>query len=57
VEAVVLAAIAPFSSGVSPLAPGVYPLALSASPGIPAASTRAYLPWCLPSIALSASGQ
>jgi hypothetical protein len=48
------------SLGVSPLAlgtsPGVYPLALGASPGIPAASARPYPPWCLPSVALSASG-
>jgi hypothetical protein len=63
VEAVVLVvvdvavAIVPFSPGVSPLAPGVYPLALSASPSVPAASARAYPPWCLPSVALSASGQ
>jgi hypothetical protein len=53
-------AVAPFSPGVSPLAlgasPGVYPLALCTSPGIPAASARAYLPWCMPSIALSAFG-
>jgi hypothetical protein len=64
VEAVVLVvvavAIAPFSPCVSPLAlsasPGVYPLALGASPGIPAASAHAYPPWCLPSVALSASG-
>ena len=50
-------AVAPFSPGVSPLAlgefPGVYPLALGASPGVPAASARAYPPWCQPSIALS----
>jgi hypothetical protein len=66
VEAVALAAVAvvvavaPFSPGVSPLAlgasPGVYPLTLGASPSVPAASARAYPPWCLPSIALSASG-
>jgi hypothetical protein len=66
VEAVVLAAVAvaaavaPFSPGVSPLAlgasPGVYPLALGASPDVPVASARAYLPWCLPSVALFASG-
>jgi hypothetical protein len=61
-EAVVLAVVvvAPFSPGVSPLAlgasPGVYPLALGASPSVPAASARAYPPWCLPSITLSASG-
>jgi hypothetical protein len=62
VEAVVLAAVAvaPFSPGVSPLAlgasPGVYPLTLGASPGVPAASARAYPPWCRPYVALSASG-
>jgi hypothetical protein len=64
VEAVVLIAIvvavAPFSPGVSPLAlgvsPGVYPLALGASPGVPTTSTHAYPPWCLPYVALSASG-
>jgi hypothetical protein len=62
VVAMVLAviAVAPFSPSVSPLAlgasPGIYPLALGASPGVPAASVRAYLPWCLPSVALSASG-
>jgi hypothetical protein len=63
VEAVVLAAIhvvvAPFSHVVSPLAlgasPGVYPLVLGASTGVPAASARAYPPWCLPSVALSSS--
>ena len=50
VEAVVLAdvAVAPFSPVVSPLAPGafpsVYPLVLGASPGVPAASARAYPP-------------
>jgi hypothetical protein len=36
--------------------PSVYPLALGASPGVPAASARAYLPWCLSYVALSASG-
>ena len=59
----VLAAIAvdvvPFSPGVSPLAlgasPVVYLLALGASPGVPAASTRAYPPWCQPSVALFSS--
>jgi hypothetical protein len=60
VLAAVAIAVAPFSPGVSPLAlgasPGVYPLTLGASPGVPAASACAYLPWCLPSIALSASG-
>jgi hypothetical protein len=45
----VVVAIAPFSSGVSPLA-------LGASPSVPAAYARAYQPWCLPSVALSASG-
>jgi hypothetical protein len=53
-------AVAPFSPGVSPLSlrasPGVYSLALGTSPGVPATSARAYLPWCLPSVALSASG-
>jgi hypothetical protein len=57
---VVVVAVAPFSSGVSPLAlgasPGVYPLALGASPSVPAASARAYPPWCLPSVASSTSG-
>ena len=57
---VVAAAVAPFSPGVSPLAlgasPSVYHLALGASPGVPAASTRAYPPWCLPSVALFAYG-
>jgi hypothetical protein len=52
-------AVAPFSPSVSPLAlgasPGVYPLALGASPSVPAASTRAYPPRCLSSVALSAS--
>jgi hypothetical protein len=63
VEAVVLVAVAvaPFSPSVSPFAPsaspGICPLALGASPGVPAASARAYPPWCLPSIALSASGK
>jgi hypothetical protein len=67
VEAVVLADVAvvvavaamPFSPGVSPLAPGVAPdvspLVLGASPGVPAASARAYPPWCLPSVASSSS--
>jgi hypothetical protein len=50
VEAVVLATVA-----VAPFSPGVSPLALGASPGVPTASARAYLPWCLPSVALSAS--
>jgi hypothetical protein len=70
VEALVLAAVAvvvavaiavaPFSPGISPLvlgaSPVIYHLALGASPGVPVASARAYLPWCLSSIALSASG-
>ena len=47
--AVVLAAVAPF-------APSTSPLAFGASLGIPAASVRAYPPWCQPSIALSTSG-
>jgi hypothetical protein len=67
VEAVVLVAVAvvvavvvavgaaPFSPGVSLLtlgiAPDVYPL----SPGVPAASARAYPPWYLPSVASSSS--
>jgi hypothetical protein len=63
VEAVVLAdvVVAPFSPAVSPLAPsafpGVYPVVLGASPGILATSARAYPPWYLPPVALSASGQ
>jgi hypothetical protein len=69
VEAVVLSdvvvavvvVVAPFSPVVSPLAPsafpGIYPLILGTSPGVPAASARAYPPWYLPSVALSASGQ
>jgi hypothetical protein len=61
VEAVVLAdfavavAVVPFSPGVSPLAtgvfPDVYPLSPDASLGVPAASVRAYPPWCRPSVA------
>jgi hypothetical protein len=43
VVAVVLAAIAPF-------APGTSPLALGTSLGVPAASVRAYPPWCLSSV-------
>jgi hypothetical protein len=50
VVAVVLVAVV-----VAPFAPGVSPLALGASPSVPVASARAYQPWCLPSIALSAS--
>jgi hypothetical protein len=48
VVAVVLAIVAPFALGASPLA-------LGASLGVPAAFVRAYQPWCLPSVALSAS--
>jgi hypothetical protein len=55
----VVVVVAPFSPGVSPLAlgasPVVYLLALGASPSVPAASTRAYPPWCQPSVALSSS--
>jgi hypothetical protein len=50
VEAVLLAVVA-----VAPFSPSVSPLALGASPGVPAASARAYLPWCQPSVALSSS--
>jgi hypothetical protein len=63
VEAVVFAAVAvaPFSPSLYPLAlgasPSVYPLTLGASPSVSTASARAYPPWCLPSVALSASGQ
>jgi hypothetical protein len=60
-DVVVVVVVVPFSPIVSPLAlsvfPGIYPLVLGASPGVPAASVRAYPPWCLPSVALSASGQ
>jgi hypothetical protein len=60
-DVVVAVVVAPFSPTVSPLAPGaipvVYPLVLGASPGVPTASARAYPPRCLPSVALSASGQ
>jgi hypothetical protein len=48
--AVVLVAVA-----VAPFATGLSPLALGVSLIVPAASVRAYLPWCLPSVALSAS--
>jgi hypothetical protein len=41
---------------VAPFAPGASPPAFGASLGVIAASVRAYLPWCLPSIALSTSG-
>jgi hypothetical protein len=44
VEVVVLVVVV----AVTPFSPGVSPLALGASPGVPAASTRAYLSWCLP---------
>jgi hypothetical protein len=50
VEAVVLATVA-----VALFSPGVSPLALGASPGVLAASVRAYPPWCQPSVALSSS--
>jgi hypothetical protein len=54
VEAVVLADV---DVAVAPFSPGVSPLALGASPGVyPLASARAYSSWCLPSVALSASG-
>jgi hypothetical protein len=59
VAVVVVVAAVPFSPSVSPLAPGaslgVYPLALSSSPSVSAASALAYLPWCLPSVALFSS--
>jgi hypothetical protein len=59
IDVAVVVAIAPFSPVVSPLAhgafPGVYLLVSGASPGVPAASARAYPPWCLPSVALSSS--
>jgi hypothetical protein len=59
VDATTAIVVAPFSPSVSPLAPsaipGVSPLALGASPGVPAASARAYPPWCLPSVASSSS--
>jgi hypothetical protein len=61
VEVVVLlaVAVAPFSPGITPLAPGATPdislLALGASPNVPAASARAYPPWCLPYVASSSS--
>jgi hypothetical protein len=45
----VLAAVAPF-------APGASPPALGASLDAPVAFAHAYLPWCQPSVALSASG-
>jgi hypothetical protein len=44
----VVVAVAPFS-------PSVSHLVLGASPGVPAASARAYPPWCLPSVASSSS--
>ena len=42
---------------VAPSFLGVSPLALDAASSVPAASARAYPPWCLPSVALSASGR
>jgi hypothetical protein len=51
VVAVVLVAVA-----IAPFAFGVSPLALGASLGVLAASVHAYPPWCLSSVALSASG-
>jgi hypothetical protein len=48
--AVVLVVVA-----VAPFAPSLSPLALGVSLIVPVASVRAYPPWCLPSIALSAS--
>jgi hypothetical protein len=61
VDVAVVVVVAPFSPIVSPLAPGafpsVYPLVLGASPHVPAACAHAYPPWCLPSVALSASRQ
>jgi hypothetical protein len=57
VEAVVLAVVAVVVVvAVAPFSPGISPLALGASPSVPAASAHAYPPWCLPSVALSASG-
>jgi hypothetical protein len=53
VVAMLLAAVA---VAIAPFAPGASPLALGASLGVPAASVRAYPPWCLPFAALSASG-
>jgi hypothetical protein len=56
---VVAAAIAPSFLDVSLLVLGaaldVFPPALGTSPGVPAASEHAYLPWCLPSVASSSS--
>jgi hypothetical protein len=40
---------------VAPVAPDASPPAFGASLGVPAASARAYPPWCQPSVALSAS--
>ena len=51
-EAVVLATVA---IAVAPFSPGVSLLALGASPGVPAASARAYPPSYQPSVALTAS--
>jgi hypothetical protein len=59
VNVAVVVAIVPFSPAVSPLAPSafpsVYPLSPGASHGVPAASSHAYLPWYLPSVASSSS--
>jgi hypothetical protein len=55
VVAVMLVAIVAVVA-VAPFAPGASPLALGASLGVLAASMHAYPPWCLPSVALSASG-
>jgi hypothetical protein len=41
---------------VAPFAPRASPLALGASLSVLAASVHAYHPWCMPSVALSASG-
>jgi hypothetical protein len=58
VEPVVLVVVSiAVAVAVAPFSPSVSPLALSASPGVPATSARVYPPWCLPSVALSASGQ
>jgi hypothetical protein len=61
VVAVVLAAVAPSSPGVSPLAhgasPGVYPLSPGAFLGVPIAYVHACTPWYLPYAALSTSRQ
>ena len=58
-DVVVAVAAAPFSPGVSLIAlgasPDIYPLSPGASLGVPTASTRAYPPWYLPSVASSSS--